>query len=179
MAPSDSQPCTQQRPLPPAGELQQPAAAAVCDVAASDDRAPVAGTSESQQAPAVAAVASKAPAAVEPEKKKQDRAAAEDAGEAVVPRWPAAAGAEESARERLKRHRTDMAGRVRIPDMWGQERLLKDWVDCAVFDRPLAATTGLLTARDALVAECAAARRPAVVSHGPAGRTLRVQNGCS
>jgi len=84
----------------------------------------------------VAAVASKAPAAVEPEKKKQDRAAAEDAGEAVVPRRPAAAGAEESARERLKRHRTDMAGRVRIPDMWGQERLLKDWVDCAVFDRP-------------------------------------------
>ncbi|XP_039843604.1 protein BIC1-like isoform X3 [Panicum virgatum] len=164
MAPSDSQPCTQQRPLPPAGELQQPAAAAVCDVAASDDRAPAAGTSESQKAPAEAAVASKALAAVEPEKKKQDRAAA---------------GAEESARERLKRHRTEMAGRVRIPDMWGQERLLKDWVDCAVFDRPLAATTGLLTARDALVAECAAARRPAVVSHGPAGRTLRVQNGCS
>jgi len=95
-----------------------------------------------------------------------------------VARRPAAAR-EESARERLKRHRTEMAGRVRIPDMWGQERLLKDWVDCAVFDRPLAATTGLLTARDALVAECAAARRPAVVSHGPAGRTLRVQNGCS
>jgi len=157
MAPSDSQPCTQQRP-PPAGELQQPAAAA------SDDRAPAAGTSpESEQAPAEA-VASKAPAAVEPEKKK-DRAAAaaEEAaasagcGGEVVARRPAAAG-EESARERLKRHRTEMAGRVRIPDMWGQERLLKDWVDCAVFDRPLAATTGLLTARDALVAECAAAR---------------------
>jgi len=147
MAPSDSQPCTQQRP-PPSGELQQPAAAA------SDDRAPAAGTSpESEQAPAEA-VASKAPAAVEPEKKK-DRAAA--AAEEVVARRPAAAG-EESARERLKRHRTEMAGRVRIPDMWGQERLLKDWVDCAVFDRPLAATTGLLTARDALVAECAAAR---------------------
>jgi len=147
MAPSDSQPCTQQRP-PPAGELQQPLAAA------SDDRAPAAGTSsESEQAPAEA-VASKAPAAVEPEKKK-DRAAA--AAEEVVARRPAAAG-EESARERLKRHRTEMAGRVRIPDMWGQERLLKDWVDCAVFDRPLAATTGLLTARDALVAECAAAR---------------------
>jgi len=122
--------------------------------AASDDRAPAAGTSsESEQAPAEA-VASKAPAAVEPEKKK-DRAAA--AAEEVVALRPAAAG-EESARERLKRHRTEMAGRVRIPDMWGQERLLKDWVDCAVFDRPLAATTGLLTARDALVAECAAAR---------------------
>lgn len=89
-----------------------------------------------------------------------------------------AAGEErESARERLKRHRTEMAGRVRIPEMWGQERLLKDWVDCAVFDRPLAATRGLLTARDALVAECAApARRP---PHGPTARPLRVQNGCS
>jgi len=156
MAPSDSQPCTQQRP-PPAGELQQPLAAA------SDDRSPAAGTSsESEQAPAEA-VASKAPAAVEPEKKKDRAAEAEEAaasagcGGEVVARRPAAAR-EESARERLKRHRTEMAGRVRIPDMWGQERLLKDWVDCAVFDRPLAATTGLLTARDALVAECAAAR---------------------
>ncbi|XP_051217074.1 protein BIC1 [Lolium perenne] len=93
-------------------------------------------------------------------------------------RRPAAA-AEESARERLKRHRTEMVGRVRIPDMWGQERLLNDWVvDCAVFDRPLAATRGLLTARDALVAECAAARR---TPHGHAATTrpLRVQNGCS
>ncbi|RLN07129.1 uncharacterized protein C2845_PM11G06580 [Panicum miliaceum] len=178
MAPSvDSEPCTQQRP--PAAELQQPAAA-VCDATASDDRAPAAGTSESEQAPAEA-VASKAPA-VEPEKKKDSAAAATEAaasdvcGGEPVARRPAAA--EESARERLKRHRTEMAGRVRIPDMWGQERLLKDWVDCAVFDRPLAATTGLLTARDALVAECAAARRPAV-AHGPAGRTLRVQNGCS
>ncbi|PAN06308.1 hypothetical protein PAHAL_1G254500 [Panicum hallii] len=177
MALSDSEPCTQQRP--PAGELKPQAAAPAYDAAAaSDDRAPAAGTSESEQAPAEAVASSKAPA-VEPEKK--DRAAEEEAaatdvccGE-VVPRRPA----EESARERLKRHRTEMAGRVRIPDMWGQERLLKDWVDCAVFDRPLAATTGLLTARDALVAECAAARRPAVVSHGPAGRTLRVQNGCS
>ncbi|PUZ75935.1 hypothetical protein GQ55_1G249900 [Panicum hallii var. hallii] len=178
MALSDSEPCTQQRP--PAGELKPQAAAPAYDAAAaSDDRAPAAGTSESEQAPAEAVASSKAPA-VEPEKKK-DRAVEEEAaatdvccGE-VVPRRPA----EESARERLKRHRTEMAGRVRIPDMWGQERLLKDWVDCAVFDRPLAATTGLLTARDALVAECAAARRPAVVSHGPSGRTLRVQNGCS
>ncbi|KQJ99726.1 protein BIC2 [Brachypodium distachyon] len=83
------------------------------------------------------------------------------------------AAGEESARERLKRHRTEMAGRVRIPDMWGQERLLKDWVDCAVFDRPLAATRGLLTARDALVAERAAQRRTTTA------RPLRVHDGCS
>lgn len=170
MAPSDSD--MQQRP--PVGELQP----AACDAgASSDDRAPAAGTSKSGQA------ASKAPA-MELEKKHKDSEAEEAAssdscgGAELVARRPAAA--EESTRERLKRHRTEMAGRVRIPDMWGQERLLKDWVDCAVFDRPLAATTGLLTARDALVAECAAARRPAVVvSHAPAGRPLRVQNGCS
>ncbi|CAL5021662.1 unnamed protein product [Urochloa decumbens] len=171
MALSDSEPCTQPQ-RPPA----QPVAAAA------DDRAPAAGTSSESddQAPSAAPVDSSS------SEKKKDRAeaAASDGcrvAEPVVPRRPAAA--EESARERLKRHRTEMAGRVLIPDMWGQERLLKDWVDCAVFDRPLAATAGLLTARDALVAECAAARarRPAVVvgPHAAAPRPLRVQNGCS
>ncbi|KAL5212075.1 hypothetical protein ABZP36_022922 [Zizania latifolia] len=92
-----------------------------------------------------------------------------------VTRRPAAG--EESARERLKRHRTEMAGRVRIPEMWGQERLLKDWVDCAVFDRPLAATRGLLNARDALVAECADARRPP--QYSSTARPLLLQNSCS
>ncbi|KAG8059067.1 hypothetical protein GUJ93_ZPchr0002g26057 [Zizania palustris] len=122
-----------------------------------------------------------APAEAAVEKKKKSRAADEADGAVVdrpapVARRPAAG--EESARERLKRHRTEMAGRVRIPDMWGQERLLKDWVvDSAVFDRPLAATRGLLTARDALVAEGAAARRPP--QYSSTGRPLRVQNGCS
>ncbi|XP_062219211.1 protein BIC1-like [Phragmites australis] len=158
MAPSNSEPCMQR---PPAEELQSET---VRD-AASEERTtvPAAGTSESD------------PTRPEPAKaeRKKDRAA-EDAESGVeLARRPPVV--EESARERLKRHRTEMAGRVRIPDMWGQERLLKDWVDCAVFDHPLAATTGLLTARDALIAECAAARRPA---HGSTGRPLRVQNGC-
>ncbi|CAO2039069.1 unnamed protein product [Urochloa humidicola] len=173
MAPSSDS--SEQRQRPAAGEVQ-PAADA-----AADDRALVAGTSQSSED-------DHAPVAMPVEKKKDRAADAEAAAassdgsgvaEPVVARRPA----EESARERLKRHRTEMAGRVRIPDMWGQERLLNDWVDCAVFDRPLAATTGLLTARDALVRECAAARarRPAVVvvPHAPAGRPLRVQNGCS
>nr|CAB3449934.1 unnamed protein product [Digitaria exilis] len=178
MAPSDSaEPCTQR---PPAGDLQ-PAPPA-------GDRAPSAGTpNKSGQLAEPGTTASKAPATTEPEKKQKDRAeTAEEAASSDsccggVAELVVARRSEESARERLKRHRTEMAGRVRIPDMWGQERLLKDWVDCAVFDRPLAATAGLLTARDALVAECAAARRPAVVvvSHAPAGRPLRVQNGCS
>ncbi|KAF0934236.1 hypothetical protein E2562_023598 [Oryza meyeriana var. granulata] len=147
---------------------------AVCSCGAGPAAAAAVGTSsDHHQQPAVQAEA-------EAEKKKSRGAdEAEGAGAGAgdqqkplpVARRPAAG--EESARERLKRHRTEMAGRVRIPEMWGQERLLKDWVDCAVFDRPLAATRGLLTARDALVAECAPARRP------PHGRPLRVQNGCS
>ncbi|KAL6899152.1 hypothetical protein ACP4OV_005810 [Aristida adscensionis] len=178
MAPSDSEPCTQRQQ--PAQELQRPAVAMAGG--ASEERAPAAGTSSSYQCDQAAAAAAAAAAGVRPEPvaEKMDRAAVEAEaspaapGGGEVPRRPAAR--EESARERLKRHRTEMAGRVRIPEMWGQERLLKDWVDCAVFDRPLAATAGLLSARDALVAECAAARRPA---HGPTPRPLRVHNGCS
>lgn len=178
--PNDSEPCTQR--LPAEDELQQPPAAS-CGAASDDHRATAAGTSSEPDHQA-------APPAVVPaeaEAEKKSSAAAEEAAAAagsggggeLVARRPAA-GAEESARERLKRHRTEMAGRVRIPEMWGQERLLKDWVDCAVFDRPLAATTGLLTARDALVAECATARRPGpAVSHGSTRRPLRVHNGCS
>ena len=37
-------------------------------------------------------------------------------------------------RERLKRHRTEVAEQVWIPDMWGQEDFLKDWIDCTSFD---------------------------------------------
>ncbi|PWZ24669.1 Protein BIC1 [Zea mays] len=175
--PNDSEPCTHHRRLP-ADELQPPPA--TCCGAASDDRAPAAAWASSPSEPDQVAAA---PAAQEAEKKQNsgtttaaEAAAGSGAGrELVAARRPA----EESARERLKRHRAEMAGRVRIPEMWGQERLLKDWVDCAVFDRPLAATAGLLTARDALVAECAAARRRPAVSHGSAGRPLRVHNGCS
>ncbi|CAN0847026.1 Protein BIC1 [Linum grandiflorum] len=53
-------------------------------------------------------------------------------------------------REKLKRHRTEVAGRVWIPEIWGQEDLLKDWTDCSAFDAALA-SNGILSARDALV----------------------------
>lgn len=59
---------------------------------------------------------------------------------------------EDSGRERLKRHRCEVAGRVWIPDMWGQEELLKDWIDCAAFDSSLV-PTGIMSARAALVEE--------------------------
>ncbi|CAA7397023.1 unnamed protein product [Spirodela intermedia] len=60
---------------------------------------------------------------------------------------------EDCGRERLKRHRVAMAGHVWIPDTWGQEKLLKDWVDCAAIDRTLV-PNGLLSAREALAEEC-------------------------
>ncbi|KAL4587605.1 hypothetical protein LXL04_000477 [Taraxacum kok-saghyz] len=69
----------------------------------------------------------------------------------------------ESGRERLKRHRVEMAGRVWIPDIWGHEDVLKDWIDCTVFDSSLGNNT-IMSARAALVQE---------------GRsTLRIENSC-
>ncbi|GLT63872.1 hypothetical protein SLA2020_364040 [Shorea laevis] len=58
----------------------------------------------------------------------------------------------ESGRERLKRHREEVAGRVPIPDKWGKEELLKDWIDYSSFDA-LLAPKGLELAREALMAE--------------------------
>lgn len=61
-----------------------------------------------------------------------------------------AAAEEESGRERLKKHRLEIAGRVWIPDTWGQEDLLKDWIDCTTFDASLVNNT-ILSARAALM----------------------------
>ncbi|XP_039051492.1 protein BIC1-like [Hibiscus syriacus] len=58
---------------------------------------------------------------------------------------------EDNGRERLKRHRNEVAkSRVWIPDIWGQEELLKDWIDCSAFDDCLV-PTGITSARAALV----------------------------
>ncbi|GAB2227108.1 hypothetical protein Droror1_Dr00008916 [Drosera rotundifolia] len=70
--------------------------------------------------------------------------------------------APESGRERLKRHRGEVAGQVWIPDIWGQEDSLKD---CSGFDAALV-PKGIMSARSALVEE---ARRAS------AGR-IRVEN---
>nr|KYP71120.1 hypothetical protein KK1_010364 [Cajanus cajan] len=77
--------------------------------------------------------------------------------------------AEDSGRERLKRHRVEVAGRVWIPDIWGQEDLLKDWIDCAAFDAPLVPSR-ISTAREALVQECT---RPNAIA-----ARLRIDNRC-
>ncbi|KAI3732879.1 hypothetical protein L1987_64090 [Smallanthus sonchifolius] len=70
---------------------------------------------------------------------------------------------EESGRERLKKHRVEMAGRVWIPDIWGQEDLLKEWKDCTVFDSSLK-NKSIMSARTALVQE--------------ARSTVRIENKC-
>ncbi|KAI3848186.1 hypothetical protein MKX03_022361 [Papaver bracteatum] len=57
---------------------------------------------------------------------------------------------EDSGREKLKKHRVEVAGRVWIPDSWGQEKLMKDWIDCSAFNASLV-PAGLLSARQALI----------------------------
>ncbi|CAN6234928.1 unnamed protein product [Urochloa humidicola] len=129
-------------------------------------------------------------ASEEPEQQKAPPVGAPKIEEVEPPPKAAAAAADdqaaESTRERLKRHRREMAGRVWVPELWGQEKLLKDWVDCAVFDRPMV-PAGLLTARRALIAECCGGTRtrrpdhrtsPAASSAG-SSPPLRVRNGCS
>ena len=70
---------------------------------------------------------------------------------------------EDCSRERLKRHRTEMAGRVWIPETWGQESLLKDWTDCTAFDKSLF-PKGLMLAREALVQGCQRADAAGVIT---------------
>ncbi|PON42428.1 hypothetical protein PanWU01x14_281860 [Parasponia andersonii] len=86
---------------------------------------------------------------------------------APVPEKASTSEAEDNRRERLKRHRIEVAGRVWIPEIWGQEDLLKDWIDCNAFDACLV-PNGIISARASLVEE---GRRAA------SGR-LRIENRC-
>ncbi|XP_073007503.1 protein BIC1-like [Typha latifolia] len=76
-------------------------------------------------------------------------------------------GEEHCGREMLRKHRMEMAGRVWVPETWGQESLLKEWIDSSVFDKSLV-PKGLLSARAALVDECR--RRNS--------KPLRIENKC-
>ncbi|XP_043699924.1 protein BIC1-like [Telopea speciosissima] len=57
-----------------------------------------------------------------------------------------------SGRERLKRHRKEVAGQVWIPEKWGKEEFLEDWIDCSAFNASLV-PTGIISARAALIDE--------------------------
>ncbi|XP_055811604.1 uncharacterized protein LOC129881422 [Solanum dulcamara] len=61
--------------------------------------------------------------------------------------------AEDNGRERLKRHRIEVAGHVWIPEIWGQEELLNDWIDCSAFDSKLMNNNNIMSAKAALVEE--------------------------
>ncbi|CAA7019176.1 unnamed protein product [Microthlaspi erraticum] len=74
----------------------------------------------------------------------------------------------DKGREKLKKHRREIAGRVWIPEIWGQEELLKDWIDCSTFDTCLV-PAGISSARASLVEE---ARRAASASGGLHNRCL-------
>ncbi|MED6169210.1 hypothetical protein PIB30_019321 [Stylosanthes scabra] len=60
---------------------------------------------------------------------------------------------EETGRERLKRHREEVKGRVKIPEDWGQEKMMKEWIDYTTFDALFAPHTVIVAARDALIAD--------------------------
>lgn len=65
----------------------------------------------------------------------------------------------ESGRERLKRHREEVAREVvRVPDKWGKEQLMKDWIDFANSDALWAPHAIILAARDALIADATKSR---------------------
>ncbi|CAL1403937.1 unnamed protein product [Linum trigynum] len=53
-------------------------------------------------------------------------------------------------RERMERHWEEVAGRVTVPEEWGHEGVLDEWVDCSTFDE-LLAPHGVVSARRALV----------------------------
>ncbi|PON52596.1 hypothetical protein TorRG33x02_307710 [Trema orientale] len=82
-----------------------------------------------------------------------------------------------SGRERLKRHHEEVAGHVLVPDKWGKEELMKDWIDYASFDK-LLAPNGIRTAREALVVEAAGRRRTQASATSSTSPPLRIESRC-
>ncbi|VVB04894.1 unnamed protein product [Arabis nemorensis] len=78
-----------------------------------------------------------------------------------------------SGRERLKRHREEVAGNVPIPESWGKEGLLMGWMDFSAFDAAFTSNQ-IVSARAALMADAgddAGAR-------GSRSQRLRVESSC-
>ncbi|XP_038882952.1 protein BIC2-like [Benincasa hispida] len=87
---------------------------------------------------------------------------------------------EESGRERLKRHRVAVAGQVWIPDKWGKEEFLKDWIDGSAFEASLF-PSGIVSARRALArdAKRLSPNNNAAATTAAAGAgALRILNSC-
>ncbi|XP_014497556.1 protein BIC1 [Vigna radiata var. radiata] len=69
---------------------------------------------------------------------------------------------EETGREKLKRLREEvmMMEKVNIPEDWGQEQKLNDWVDYTMFNAFLAPHSLIVSARDALIANACKPKSP-------------------
>lgn len=78
-----------------------------------------------------------------------------------------------SGRERLKRHREEVAGKVPIPESWGKEGLLVGWMDFSTFDASFTSSQ-IVSARAALMAD--AADDPGTT--GSKAQRLRVESSC-
>ncbi|CAJ1956148.1 unnamed protein product [Sphenostylis stenocarpa] len=66
---------------------------------------------------------------------------------------------EKTGREKLKRLREEVTmEKVNIPEDWGQEQKLKDWMDYTMFDAFFAPHNLIVSARDALVANACKAK---------------------
>lgn len=55
--------------------------------------------------------------------------------------------------KRMKRHREEVKGKVKVPENWKQEQMLKEWVDYTTFDALFAPHRIIVNARDALIAD--------------------------
>ncbi|XP_022972606.1 protein BIC1-like [Cucurbita maxima] len=86
--------------------------------------------------------------------------------------------AEENGLERLKRHRVAVAGQVWIPEKWGKEELLKDWIDGSAFEASLF-PSGIVPARRALAREAkrSSPNNNSATASAAAG-ALRILNSC-
>ncbi|CAN4107263.1 unnamed protein product [Withania somnifera] len=62
-----------------------------------------------------------------------------------------------SGREKLKRHWKEVGGRICVPERWGHEASLREWMDCSSFDKILA-PNGLKSAHEALISQGKPAR---------------------
>uniref|UniRef100_A0A1J3GRA5 Protein BIC1 n=2 Tax=Noccaea caerulescens TaxID=107243 RepID=A0A1J3GRA5_NOCCA len=78
-----------------------------------------------------------------------------------------------SGRERLKRHREEVAGKISIPESWGKEGLLMGWMDFSAFDAAFTSSQ-IVSARAALMADAG----DDVGARGSRTQRLRVESSC-
>lgn len=66
---------------------------------------------------------------------------------------------EVTGNKRMKRHREEVKGKVKVPENWKQEQMLKEWVNYTTFDALFAPHRIIVNARDALIADVRKSQR--------------------